>query len=611
MPRLRSIPLRLALIVPFLGLFAIAAALIAAGAQRNADAAGRTLGEAFAREVAGRIEAHVAQQLAPMPRLVAVNADALRHGVLDTADPGAYAPILVGQIRQYPQLTFVSVGLADGRYLSAARNPDGDSAPTLAENYLLGPGRLAERLTTPAGGLGEAIGEQFDYDPRERPFMQLVADADGPRWTPPNPYVGYASLGVGLSAPVRDANGALVGVAAIGLALEEVERFVDALDLPAGGIAFVAEPDGRLIATSGPAPAVLEREGGMTRRAMAQDPHPALQAAALHLDGAGAAEGGTVLAVGDAPHLLAWRTLRLEHGLVWTIGVTLPEAAYTAPAGRSARQTLGLLALTLLAIAAVGWWLARLIATPIERITLAAASRDLRGIALAPPMRSPIREVGDLALRLHGLAAELRRTLDDLEARVEQRTADLVAANAELQRLNTLDALTGIANRRSFDEALEREWQRGVRAGQPLSVLLVDIDHFKSFNDHYGHPAGDHALREVAGALHATPRRPADVVARYGGEEFALVLPDTDEDGARAVAASVQAAIARLDLRRDDVPGQRRLTLSIGVASVLPRAGAAPADLVGRADAQLYAAKAAGRDCVMPGGPAAARRGGP
>ena len=610
MPRLRSLPLRLALIAPFLGLFAIAAALIAAGAQRNADAAGRALGEAFAREVAGRIEAHVAQQLAPMPRLVAVNADALRHGVFDAADPGAYAPVLVGQIRQYPQLTFVSYGLADGRYLSAARNPDGDAAPTLAENYLLGPGRLAEHLATPAGGIGEVIGEQFDYDPRQRPFMRLVAEADGPRWTPPHPYVGYTSLGVGLSAPVRDANGQLVGVAAIGLALEEVERFVDALELPEGGIAFVAEPDGRLIATTGDEPAAIERDGEMYRRTMAEDPHPALQAAAARLSAGRAGDGSAGLAVGDAPHLLAWRRLELEHGLTWIVGVTLPEAAYTAPAGRSARQTMALLALTLVAVAAVGLWLARLIATPIERITHAASHGDLRGIALASPMRSPIREVGELALRLHALATELRRTLDDLESRVEQRTAALMAANAELQRLNTLDALTGIPNRRVFDEALEREWQRGARAGQPLSVLLVDIDHFKSFNDHYGHPAGDHALREVAQALHGIPRRPADVVARYGGEEFALVLPDTDEDGARAVASALQAAVARLDLRRDDVPGQRRLTLSIGVASLLPRAGVDPGDLVHRADAQLYAAKAAGRDCVMPGGPAVAPRAG-
>ncbi|MBW4460366.1 MAG: PAS domain S-box protein [Nodosilinea sp. WJT8-NPBG4] len=169
--------------------------------------------------------------------------------------------------------------------------------------------------------------------------------------------------------------------------------------------------------------------------------------------------------------------------------------------------------------------------------------------------------------------------------------------NRQLEHLATHDGLTQVANRRSFDTYLQQEWGRLLRAQAPLSLILCDIDHFKQYNDTYGHPAGDVCLQRVAQALEQVAKRPADLVARYGGEEFALVLPDTDRAGAEAIARAIQQALVELALFHGASPLVQRITLSLGIACVMPCVEQQPQTLVDQADAALYAAKQQGRDC--------------
>jgi diguanylate cyclase (GGDEF)-like protein len=157
------------------------------------------------------------------------------------------------------------------------------------------------------------------------------------------------------------------------------------------------------------------------------------------------------------------------------------------------------------------------------------------------------------------------------------------------------DQLTGISNRRAFDEALENEWRRNARSGRPLSLLMVDIDHFKSYNDRFGHQQGDVALRAVATEIQRVARRPGDFAGRYGGEEFAIVLSETTAEGAFTSAQAVRRAIRALGIAFDD----RALTVSVGCATVVPVEGESSAGLIAAADAALYAAKTAGRDRTM------------
>jgi diguanylate cyclase (GGDEF)-like protein len=169
-------------------------------------------------------------------------------------------------------------------------------------------------------------------------------------------------------------------------------------------------------------------------------------------------------------------------------------------------------------------------------------------------------------------------------------------AENELKQRASTDALTGLANRRKLDEVMNIEWNRAVRASQPLSLLVIDVDSFKAFNDRHGHHGGDEALRNVANTIAANIRRPADFVARDGGEEFVVVLPETGLDGARAVAEQIRAAVQALPLFGTDT---RPLTVSIGIAMRDKlHAENMPDDLFKSADLALYAAKNNGRNRV-------------
>lgn len=172
----------------------------------------------------------------------------------------------------------------------------------------------------------------------------------------------------------------------------------------------------------------------------------------------------------------------------------------------------------------------------------------------------------------------------------------LEAANQQLKRLATLDGLTQLANRRCFDQYLEQEWRRLTRESQPLSLILCDVDFFKLYNDTYGHQAGDEALKQVAAALGSAVNRPADLVARYGGEEFALVLPNTHQEGALHIAKLIHQAIRRLKLVHEASSVNSYITLSVGVATVIPRLNTSATALIAAADAGLYQAKDTGRD---------------
>jgi diguanylate cyclase (GGDEF)-like protein len=173
----------------------------------------------------------------------------------------------------------------------------------------------------------------------------------------------------------------------------------------------------------------------------------------------------------------------------------------------------------------------------------------------------------------------------------------------KLAALATSDGLTGLANRRHFDERLSEEWARAKRDDTPLSLLLIDVDHFKKFNDQYGHQAGDGCLRSVARVLAAQAQRPADLAARYGGEEFALLLPNTDAGGCAEVGERIRGALHELGMLHALNLPSKLVTVSLGGATNLPSQGVTDCSaLVAAADRALYAAKENGRDRLVMSG---------
>jgi diguanylate cyclase (GGDEF)-like protein len=197
-------------------------------------------------------------------------------------------------------------------------------------------------------------------------------------------------------------------------------------------------------------------------------------------------------------------------------------------------------------------------------------------------------------LKLQSQAEEMDRSNRELTETRRQ----LESRNRDLERLSALDTLTQIANRRRFDAVLRQEWRRCARDESPLSLVFCDIDYFKRFNDTYGHQAGDECLIRVAQAMEETLNRPADLVARYGGEEFIALLVDTGVEGARMLAERMRARVEALRVPHRTSAVADHLTVSLGVAAMVPRAAARPEDLVDLADRALYAAKEGGRNRV-------------
>lgn len=225
-----------------------------------------------------------------------------------------------------------------------------------------------------------------------------------------------------------------------------------------------------------------------------------------------------------------------------------------------------------------------------------------RNAALQAWRHQALLTIGVVGALLAAVAAVGWRLIINIGRRISAEASlmaareDLLQANRRLEVLATQDQLTGLANRRSFDEVLAHECRRAAREGTALSLLLLDLDYFKRFNDAYGHVAGDQCLKAVATALRRSARRPGDLVARYGGEELAVVLPRSDLPGARKVAEQILAQVLALDIPHSASP-QGRVTVSIGVAALEARHSDEPEQLlVEAADRALYKAKESGRN---------------
>jgi len=194
------------------------------------------------------------------------------------------------------------------------------------------------------------------------------------------------------------------------------------------------------------------------------------------------------------------------------------------------------------------------------------------------------------------IITRLQKMNRQLEAKVQERTRELHEANEQLKQISTIDGLTNILNRRSFDELYEKTWKMSLREKQPLSVIILDIDHFKEYNDTYGHLVGDQILKTVAGILRDAAQRPADLVARFGGEEFVVVLFNTTEDGAVRFAEGTRGKIENSVINYDGK--HTSITASLGVATMVPHGDVRPAELIELADQAMYQAKKEGRNRV-------------
>ncbi len=239
---------------------------------------------------------------------------------------------------------------------------------------------------------------------------------------------------------------------------------------------------------------------------------------------------------------------------------------------------------------------------PIIMITSENDEKVLKAAFMAGAMDYIVKSMNNTEFLVRVQSAlSLKKEIDNRKAREKElleTTKLLENANKKLRELSFLDGLTGIANRRLFDESISREWERTQRNSLPLSVILIDIDAFKSYNDNYGHIAGDECLKEVAQTIKKYENKPGDLVARYGGEEFVVLLPETKIDEAFKLAENMRSEIEALSITHDYSPVHSIVTICLGVNTTCPESKNTISNLIDNADKALYNAKQNGRNRV-------------
>jgi diguanylate cyclase (GGDEF)-like protein len=286
----------------------------------------------------------------------------------------------------------------------------------------------------------------------------------------------------------------------------------------------------------------------------------------------------------------------------WTVAVIAPKQRLLAPGLSRLGLMFGLIVVTTLGILFALWRLRRLLNASMGRLLASlhgyalGGRLDPRQLTRMPEELQPLASgIGDLAARMNAAFGQLRDVLGQREQAIAERTESLREAVAELDRLSRTDALTGCLNYRGFQEEALRQWQAAADEGKAFAVLAIDIDHFKAYNDHYGHLHGDGALKRFAGAVRSALLHTDDVLARQGGEEFAVLLPDATLEQAQVAAARIRDRLHEADIAHAGSPSGR-MTASIGIAAMAPGESVLLGTLLTRADAALYRAKAAGRD---------------
>lgn len=605
----RRIKLQRLLVAALLLVLLPAVAVQAWFSYRTARESAAKFQEQLASEVSARVFDKVLQFF-EVPRLVVrYNVEQFRAGVLDVGRPVEMQTNFLLQLGQQPMLTFLSVGTAKGEYFAASRPPVGEEREKLRLLQATeADGRVMSMYRVEAGKRrGPLISRgNANFDARERPWFKAALERNAVGWYPVYQYriddaAGYYdAMGIGMAAPLHDEEGAFAGVLTADVALVQLSTLLANITRELGGKAFLFDEGGYLLATS-MLERIYERKGDATVRVKAIDSqNPVIRSASKVIGEMAKSRGRTLRTVNGESYLLDWWQYPLPDGPTITIANMLPQSQFDEPLRSLPLNVLLISAALFLACVVLSVFVSRWVAWPLVELGDRATRLGHHEWDNADRVPSPIEEVESLSSALHLMADSVRDHADNLKKEVAARTAELELANAELAKRSNTDGLTGVANRRHFDEVLAREVARARRLKEPVALLMLDVDHFKNYNDHYGHLAGDHCLIRLANELRGNTRRPSDLVARYGGEEFAIIAAHSDAREAVVLAEILRRKIEQMAITHA-ASSTGVVTASFGVAVLVPDERHGAAQLIAMADKALYRAKENGRNRVEQG----------
>lgn len=578
------------IVVPFALLAILGGATVYIFSTVTLSNVSENVGVHYMREIESRVYDRVTEFMAPLDTIAQINRAAIKYHPEYSENLDLLAGRFYEQALSYPYMTFVSYATADGRYVNSTRDPFGVSHH-IATNYTRAPNQLEAFYYDPVHYVGARIQSEptyEGYDPTTRPFYQDAVTRNGMAWSSVAPYFGYSSLGVGLSAPVYDDNGTLLGVTATSVALVSLDKFLQSIDLAEDSYVFLAEKNGNLIASSRSEPLFNEEDGSVRRVALNSHTDPVFQQASTQLS-----EGTHSLDVNGRLYLYHVRAVPLPYGQTWYVGVLIPETYYKNILTEYSEALIWIVLIMFISIALAGSVVARFIARPILTLNRTVTSHSLERIQAIPKPFSRVREINSLGRELRGMANRLSDVMQNLEYKVAQRTSYLKNENEALMEQSTTDELTGLYNRRGFNLLSEQALLQAKERDLSLSMVLCDIDHFKLVNDSLGHSIGDQALIAVANVL-KEHFRSQDIIVRYGGEEFMLIMVNMSEVDVMARLNEVRQKLIE-EPALPDMP----ITLSFGVTHLDAPIQMTLEELIQDVDTKLYQAKNDGRDKIV------------
>jgi len=605
---LRRLSLRTILTIPNVLQTLVVVGIVGYLSFRNGQSAVNNLAFQLRTELTARILKQL-EVMVEQPYVInKINGSSLLENEIDL-NKTAHARQFWQQINVFPLTNLIYCATeADGAFLGAGRSEGGvgDTLQIVVANRSTN--RFMHYYKVDPFGRPLLLVEKSEksYDPRLRPWYQMAKLKGKPTWS--DVYLDFDALVPVITAntPIYDPqSGQLLGVCATDIILsEELNKFLQGLKIGKSGIAFIMEPSGFLIASSTPEPITVGSGSETTLLAATASSNPLIQKVARYL-----ADTYRDLDQLKTQHLsvhLADQLLYVEvvnfaddYGLDWRVVLAIPKRDFMQTINQNTQTTILLIIFALIVAIFIGFVITHWLTKPLVQLQ-ATAQRLAQGDWDQEIALDRADAIGDLSRSFATMAQQLKAAFSDLEKRIEERTVELVRLNQELQQLAQTDGLTKVANRRYFDAYLAEQWQRLGREGQPLALILCDADHFKQYNDIYGHQAGDFCLQRLAEIFSRAGSRPGDLVARYGGEEFVVILPNTDIKGAIYVATRI-----RTNLQVAAIPHQvtesKQVTVSMGIAALIPSQEHHPKDLIDAADHALYTAKAQGRDCYCVG----------
>jgi diguanylate cyclase (GGDEF)-like protein len=446
------------------------------------------------------------------------------------------------------------------------------------------------------------------YDPRLRPWYRAAIKTQKIVWSPVYLFADPPVLGITPAMAIFDQRtGKPQGVMAIDLTLGEISEFLSSLSIGDSGKAFIMEQSGEIIALSTQA-SLVNNAGGTNQRLHyinTQDYLINSTVASLKEKFSDFAKLNTeqqlVLSLKNQRYFVQIAPLVSHPGLNWLMVVIIPESDFMEYTRRNTRATIFLCLIVLLLATLLGAIINQWIFRSIFRLSHASQAIS-QGKFSSITNLPKIKELALLTVSFNSLVQQLQSSEETnlrIEQRAEEKNNQLQLAKEQWQRLAVIDSLTGIFNRYYFDLTLSQLWWKNLVSKKPISLILCDVDYFKLYNDTYGHQQGDICLRQVAQTIKNILQRQDDIVARYGGEEFVVILPNTNPSGAIAIATRIQEGIQAQKITHAPSPVNEYVTISCGVACIIPNPNSSTEKLLEQADIALYQAKKQGRNLII------------